>query len=123
MSDQMQANQYVTFSNFHSFLRSTKPYSPSIDVQQKVKAICATLQIPEASSHKLTNLEEKFKFLEACCIDFHHSVPNSQVHELNTVGMSAQEVISSIFINFFFFQLMLLNSIKPQLTPLCPMMH
>ncbi|TMW51661.1 hypothetical protein DOY81_003250 [Sarcophaga bullata] len=68
------------------FLRPLKPYDPPANAAEKVRSICATLQIPNKQEYCLKSLEEKFKFLEACFADFQHGVPNSQVHELKTVG-------------------------------------
>ncbi|XP_037933454.1 39S ribosomal protein L50, mitochondrial-like [Teleopsis dalmanni] len=68
------------------FLRSHKPYDAPADAVEKVHSICSTLQIPNKNEYKLNNLEEKFKFLEACFASFNHGVPNSQVHEVQTIG-------------------------------------
>lgn len=70
----------------YRFLRPLKSYQAPSNVAEKVQAICATLQISNKPDYNLKNLEEKFKFLQACFKDFQHSVPNSQVHELKTVG-------------------------------------
>ncbi|XP_023293760.2 39S ribosomal protein L50, mitochondrial [Lucilia cuprina] len=68
------------------FLRPHKTYEAPSNVAEKVQAICASLQISNKQDYNLKSLEEKFKFLQACFTDFQHSVPNSQVHELKTVG-------------------------------------
>ncbi|XP_014094238.3 large ribosomal subunit protein mL50 isoform X1 [Bactrocera oleae] len=68
------------------FLRSQKPYRPPQNVPDKVRSICNNLKISFANDYKLENLEEKFKFLDACFQDFQHSVPNSQIHELESIG-------------------------------------
>ncbi|XP_004526980.1 39S ribosomal protein L50, mitochondrial [Ceratitis capitata] len=68
------------------FLRSHKPYNPPANVAEKVREICSNLQISYADQYKLSNLEEKFTFLNACFQGFQHSVPNSQVHELQSIG-------------------------------------
>ncbi|XP_054732400.1 39S ribosomal protein L50, mitochondrial isoform X1 [Anastrepha obliqua] len=68
------------------FLRSHKPYEPVQNITDKVRAICINLKISTSTEYKLTNLEEKFRFLDACFKDFQHSVPNSQVHELQSIG-------------------------------------
>lgn len=70
----------------YRFLRPLKPYDPPANAAEKVHTICATLQIPSKKEYRLKNLEEKFKFLEACFADFQHGASNSQVHELKTVG-------------------------------------
>ncbi|XP_055841737.1 uncharacterized protein LOC129908924 [Episyrphus balteatus] len=68
------------------FLRPFKPYDAPNDAVDKISAICASLNISSKTDYKLSNLEEKFKILDACFKDFKHSVPNSQVHEINTVA-------------------------------------
>lgn len=69
------------------FLRPHKPYAPVNDAAERVRAIASQLQMTNGGDQrKLTNLEEKFKFLAACFEELNHGVPNSQVHELNTVA-------------------------------------
>ncbi|KAM7355737.1 mitochondrial ribosomal protein L50 [Cochliomyia hominivorax] len=68
------------------FLRPLKPYQAPLNAAEKVQQICSNLQISNKPDYALKSLEEKFKFLQACYNDFQHSVPNSQVHELKTVG-------------------------------------
>uniref|UniRef100_A0A1A9W5R8 Large ribosomal subunit protein mL50 n=1 Tax=Glossina brevipalpis TaxID=37001 RepID=A0A1A9W5R8_9MUSC len=68
------------------FLRSHKPYAPSENVAEKIKNICLSLQLSNEPKYKLENLNEKFRFLDLCFKDFKHSVPNSKVHELETIG-------------------------------------
>lgn len=70
----------------YRFLRSHKPYNVPTDAADKVRAICGAMQISTNSEYKLKSLEEKFKFLEACFADFKHTVPNSQIYEVKTVG-------------------------------------
>lgn len=76
----------IPFVVSYRFLRPLKSYQAPSNVAEKVQSICATLQISNKPDYSLKNLEEKFKFLQACFKDFQHSVPNSQVHELKTVG-------------------------------------
>lgn len=68
-------------------MRPHKPYNAPADAADKVRAICGSLQISNKPDYQLKSLEEKFKFLEACFADFKHSVPNSQIYEIKTVGM------------------------------------
>lgn len=42
--------------------------------------------MPTQSTHKFASIEEKFNLLAACFNGFKHSVPNSQIYELKTVG-------------------------------------
>lgn len=76
----------VTYEFSCRFLRPHKTYEAPSNVAEKVQAICATLQMSNKQDYSLKSLDEKFKFLQACFNDFQHSVPNSQVHELKTVG-------------------------------------
>lgn len=68
------------------FLRSQKPYHPPKNVADRVQSICNNLKISFANDYQLEKLEEKFKLLDACFLDFQYSVPNSQVHELQSIG-------------------------------------
>ena len=68
------------------FLRPHKSYSPSNEIVNKVQAICSTLQIPNSKEHKLSTMEEKFKLLNGCHQELRHNVPNSQLHEIKTIG-------------------------------------
>uniref|UniRef100_A0A1I8NXB2 Large ribosomal subunit protein mL50 n=1 Tax=Stomoxys calcitrans TaxID=35570 RepID=A0A1I8NXB2_STOCA len=68
------------------FLRPHKKYDAPADAADKVRAICGNIQLPAKSDYQLKSLEEKFKLLEACFSNFNHSVPNSQIYELKTVG-------------------------------------
>lgn len=68
-------------------MRPNKPYAPVNDAADRVRSVAAKLQMTNGGDQRqLTNLEEKFKFLSACFQDLQHGVPNSQVHELTTVG-------------------------------------
>lgn len=76
---------FVFFLNFiFSFLRSNKPYLPAGDVASKIDEICSSEKITK--NHVFQNLEEKFKILQAFNLSFQHSVPNSQLHEINSIG-------------------------------------
>lgn len=44
------------------------------------------MKIPTQSAHKFASIEEKFNLLTACFNGFKHSVPNSQIYEIKTVG-------------------------------------
>ncbi|XP_017128710.1 39S ribosomal protein L50, mitochondrial isoform X1 [Drosophila elegans] len=65
------------------FLRPHKPYSPPADAAERVRSVAASLKL---KSDQLGNLSEKFQFLAACFQELQHGVPNSQVHELRTIG-------------------------------------
>ncbi|XP_017043437.1 uncharacterized protein LOC108089591 [Drosophila ficusphila] len=65
------------------FLRPHKPYTPPADAADRIRSVAASLQL---KSDELGNLSEKFEFLAACFNELQHGVPNSQVHELRTIG-------------------------------------
>ncbi|XP_036341918.1 39S ribosomal protein L50, mitochondrial-like [Rhagoletis pomonella] len=68
------------------FLRSHKPYTPVTNVAEKVSEICANLKISTANEYRLENLEEKYAFLDACFKSFQYCIPNSRIHELQSIG-------------------------------------
>ncbi|KAH8371513.1 hypothetical protein KR093_007797 [Drosophila rubida] len=69
------------------FLRPNKPYTPANDAAERVRSVATQLQMGNGGDQrKFSDLNEKFKFLSACFEQLQHSVPNSQVHELATVG-------------------------------------
>lgn len=53
--------------------------------------------------YQLNSLSDKFKVLDACFKDFEHCVPNSQFHELKTVGKYSTDhsIGNIVFINTF----------------------
>ncbi|KAH8345809.1 hypothetical protein KR067_006153, partial [Drosophila pandora] len=65
------------------FLRPHKPYTPPADAADRIRSVALSLQL---KGEKLDNLSEKFQFLSACFQELKHGVPNSQVHELNTIS-------------------------------------
>lgn len=67
-------------------MRPTKAFTAPQDTESKVQQICTSLKIPTQGSHKFTSVEEKFNLLSACFVGFQHSVPNSQIYEMKTVG-------------------------------------
>lgn len=85
------------FYDFFRFLRSQKPYHPPKNVADRVQSICNNLKISFANDYQLEKLEEKFKLLDACFLDFQYSVPNSQVHELQSIGKN--KISGTIILN------------------------
>ncbi|XP_063699542.1 large ribosomal subunit protein mL50 [Culicoides brevitarsis] len=63
------------------YLRPHKPYDPPSDASSKVQAIAQELNVTE----KLGSPKEKFEFLNKCFLAFNHIVPNSRLHEIQTV--------------------------------------
>ncbi|XP_055627622.1 39S ribosomal protein L50, mitochondrial [Toxorhynchites rutilus septentrionalis] len=66
------------------YLRPVKPYSPPENVESTIVAIGNTLKLSDRKQSFTTN-ELKFEFLAACYNAFKHSVPNSRLHEINTM--------------------------------------
>uniref|UniRef100_U5ENH7 Large ribosomal subunit protein mL50 n=1 Tax=Corethrella appendiculata TaxID=1370023 RepID=U5ENH7_9DIPT len=67
------------------YLRAYKEYEPSSDVADKINEICAINNVNSADK-KFRDLEEKFQFLKACTQAFNHSIPNSQLYEIENVA-------------------------------------
>ncbi|EDW79263.1 uncharacterized protein Dwil_GK25552 [Drosophila willistoni] len=67
------------------FLRPHKPYAPPPNAGDIVRSLASTLKL-SGDQHKFGDLKNKFKFLSACQQEFNHSVPNSQIHEMETIS-------------------------------------
>ncbi|XP_037044582.1 39S ribosomal protein L50, mitochondrial [Bradysia coprophila] len=65
------------------YLRSQKPYTPPTDVSEKIASLLSSFGV----NNKTNKLEmsEKFNILKAFDDTFDHCVPNSQLHEINTI--------------------------------------
>ncbi|XP_043676079.1 39S ribosomal protein L50, mitochondrial [Vespula pensylvanica] len=68
------------------FLRSIKPYDPPSDVNERIDKICASQQISTGDEAKLEGGLSRFKIFAACAEEFKHSVPNSLLCIIETVG-------------------------------------
>ncbi|XP_075160887.1 mitochondrial ribosomal protein L50 isoform X1 [Haematobia irritans] len=68
------------------FLRPHKQYDAPSNAKETIIEICGKFQVPTKRDYHFKSLEEKFKMLEACFTEFKHSVPNSVIYELKTVG-------------------------------------
>ncbi|KAG7209055.1 hypothetical protein KM043_015212 [Ampulex compressa] len=68
------------------FLRSHKPYEPPKDVLSRIDTICERQNIPLNNDTKLEDSVTRFKVLVACEEDLKHSVPNSLLHSIETIG-------------------------------------
>lgn len=67
------------------YLRPIKPYTPPEDVQSKVLELAKSSNLINPKQ-KFSSNEQKFQFLAACFGAFKHSVPNSRLHEIESVG-------------------------------------
>lgn len=68
------------------FLRSQKEYTPPEDLTTKLDGLFKSVVGTTAVDHKLGNLQQNFQLLIACEKEFNHAVPNSQLHEMRTLG-------------------------------------
>ncbi len=66
-----------------SYLRPLKSYCPPNDLESQFKAVLQNCLIQSSS---ITSGHIKFKLLNACSKKFNHTVPNSRLHEIKTVG-------------------------------------
>ena len=69
-----------------SYLRSHRAYAPPENVRELVHELCNSLEIACNGDHELTNSQEKFHLLNECFAEFKHSVPNSVLFEIQTIG-------------------------------------
>ncbi|XP_017781585.1 PREDICTED: 39S ribosomal protein L50, mitochondrial isoform X2 [Nicrophorus vespilloides] len=76
------------------FLRSQKDYSPPADVNDRLSAIAKT--VLGTSDGRLTDLNAKFEFLNACFGEFQHGVPNSLLHTIESVDDVKQFYLTPI---------------------------
>lgn len=70
------------------YLRSQKSYTPSENVLEQINTIlkgCST-NISITTNNEVLSINDKYRILNDCFQCFNHGVPNSQVHEINTVG-------------------------------------
>uniref|UniRef100_A0A6M2DHE5 Large ribosomal subunit protein mL50 n=1 Tax=Xenopsylla cheopis TaxID=163159 RepID=A0A6M2DHE5_XENCH len=67
------------------FLRPQKAYDPPTDADSKVTEVCESLNIAVDNKTKLQGLD-KFNVLNSCSAVFKHSIPNSLLFEIETVG-------------------------------------
>lgn len=66
-------------------MRPNKPWDPPADIQETVLKICAKNGLNANS--EFDSLEVKFTVLKSCFEETGHSVPNSLLHTIETVGM------------------------------------
>jgi len=88
-----QSNYNKTVWCGFRFLRFQKEYQPPKDAKERVVAIAkssiaALAKADEESirSYKLTDPRIKFDFLSKVFKDFDHSIPNSMLYMISTIG-------------------------------------
>uniref|UniRef100_A0A4Y0BQX8 Large ribosomal subunit protein mL50 n=1 Tax=Anopheles funestus TaxID=62324 RepID=A0A4Y0BQX8_ANOFN len=67
------------------YLRAVKPYTPPENASEQVLKIAKENKLND-TKQSFAGMEQKFAFLSACGKTFGHWVPNSMLHELQTVG-------------------------------------
>ncbi|XP_041977001.1 39S ribosomal protein L50, mitochondrial [Aricia agestis] len=66
------------------FLRPNKPWDPPADIEKQIDEICSKNGL--RSDSEFESLEKKFVVLKLCFEETGHSVPNSLLHTIETVG-------------------------------------
>lgn len=66
------------------YLRPNKSYSPPGNVKQKILELAKSNNLANPKQ-KFANNQQKFEFLAACFTAFKHGVPNSRLHEIESV--------------------------------------
>lgn len=72
----------------YRYLRSQKPYTPPENVSGKINTILKNFSTPITikTNGDVLSIGDKYRILNECFQCFQHGVPNSQVHEMKTVG-------------------------------------
>ncbi|XP_077291574.1 mitochondrial ribosomal protein L50 [Arctopsyche grandis] len=68
------------------FLRPHKPYNPPSDAADIVEKVCKDLGITYDYDHVIDDPAVRFSMLNACFNAFQHSIPNSVLNSIETVG-------------------------------------
>ncbi|XP_060523417.1 large ribosomal subunit protein mL50 [Cylas formicarius] len=68
------------------FLRPQKEYIPPPDVEERLKEIFESVVGTSQGGYKVTNLNDKFKLFTKCIEKFDHHVPNSLLHQIETLA-------------------------------------
>lgn len=73
------------FSNFR-YLRAQNPYQPPKNVPLLVDKLKESANLTTGFNGKSFTLQDKFDFLTLCGKEFNHTVPNSVLHEIQTIS-------------------------------------
>lgn len=68
------------------YLRAQNAYTPSKNVQGIVAELKTSSKLKSGCNGTQFNLADKFNFLLSCAEKFQHTVPNSILHEITTIG-------------------------------------
>lgn len=77
---------YFIFCIF-SYHRAQDPYTPPENVHQTIEKLKSNAKLNSGTNGKPFTMADKFNFLTICSQEFNHTVPNSALHEMNTIGM------------------------------------
>ncbi|XP_071564311.1 uncharacterized protein Mrpl50 [Temnothorax nylanderi] len=68
------------------FLRPQKAYEPPEDAAERIDRICESQTIPQNDDTKLEDPVLRFKLFVACEGEFKHSIPNSLLYTIESIG-------------------------------------
>ncbi|EGI57882.1 hypothetical protein G5I_14069, partial [Acromyrmex echinatior] len=74
------------------FLRSQKSYEPSENAAERIDRICENQTIPVSDDTKLEDHVLRFKLFVACEREFKHSIPNSLLYTIESIGWQTKNV-------------------------------
>lgn len=74
------------FCLFHSFLRAQKSYTPPPDLNAKLSTIFNQLFATDDAQTAIQTAAQKFELLHRCSEELQHSVPNSLLHCMKSLG-------------------------------------
>ena len=96
------------------FLRAYQSYDPPSDVEEKFfSSVGKILEISERESMKSTpldQLDKKLKILNALSTEFSHHVPNSLLHQMNTVADLLMFYKVKLYLNSHEFTILMFSS-------------
>ncbi|XP_066252296.1 large ribosomal subunit protein mL50 [Euwallacea similis] len=67
------------------FLRPTKPYTPPPDLEMTLTEIFKDVMGNTQLDTKILDLNDRFKLFSACAVKLGHSIPNSLLHQIETL--------------------------------------
>lgn len=76
----------LTLPTLNRYLRSQKPYKPPGDAGQKVLGICERVLGTQAPNATFPSAQDKWKVLTQCSQALGHTLPNSLLHRVTSVG-------------------------------------
>ncbi|KAJ8927262.1 hypothetical protein NQ314_020313 [Rhamnusium bicolor] len=68
------------------FVRAQKDYFPPADLDSKLENIFKSIVGSTTDETSLTDINQRFKVFTACSKEIGHTIPNSQLHDIETLG-------------------------------------